>query len=100
METTMTDHPNLQIEQDGRLLRLTLARPDCGVSDSMAAAVSAALAAAHETSDAVLLRSAGPDFCTGRVRDVARRRPRPTPAVTSTTRSSAAIRPCAAPRCR
>jgi enoyl-CoA hydratase len=71
METTMTDHPNLQIEQDGRLLRITLARPDCGVSDSMAAAVSAALAKAHETLDAVLLRSAGPDFCTGRVRDVA-----------------------------
>lgn len=67
----MTAHPDLKITQDGRILRITLARPDCGVSDSMAAAISAALDKAHETSDAVVLRSAGPDFCTGRVRDVA-----------------------------
>lgn len=67
----MTTHPDLKITQDGRILRITLARPDCGVSDSMAAALSAALDQAHEASDAVVLRSAGPDFCTGRVRDVA-----------------------------
>ncbi len=62
---------NLTVVQDGRLLRITLNRtPDNGVSDSMAAALAQAVLAAHETSDAVLLRSAGPDFCTGRVRDI------------------------------
>jgi enoyl-CoA hydratase len=69
-------HPQLTIEQEGRLLRVTLNRtPDNGVSDSMAAALSEAVLKAHETSDAVLLQSAGPDFCTGRVRDAG-----PTPA--------------------
>lgn len=61
----------LKIEQDGRLLRITLNRPDCGVTDSMAAAMSDVLLKAHETSDCVLVSSAGADFCTGRVRDVA-----------------------------
>ncbi|MCX8133158.1 MAG: enoyl-CoA hydratase/isomerase family protein [Roseococcus sp.] len=60
----------LRIVQDGRLLRVTFAREDGGVTDSMAAALAEALLRAHETSDAVLLTSAGPDFCTGRVRDV------------------------------
>jgi enoyl-CoA hydratase len=60
----------LKIEQDGRLLRVTLNRPeDNGISDAMAAEFSEAILKAHETSDAVLLRSCGPDFCTGRVRD-------------------------------
>lgn len=60
----------LLIEQVGRILQITLNRPaDNGVSDSMAAAMAAALNTAHETSDAVVLRSVGPDFCTGRVRD-------------------------------
>lgn len=60
----------LSIEQDGRLLRITLNRPeDNGISDSMAAAFAEALGNAHTTSDAVVLRSVGPDFCTGRVRD-------------------------------
>lgn len=64
-------HPQLLIEQDNRILRVTFNRPDDnGVSDSMAAALSAAVLRAHETSDAVVLRSTGPDFCTGRVRDV------------------------------
>ncbi len=63
-------HPNLIIEQQGRLLSVTLNRPeDNGVSDSMAAALSKLLSTAHETADAVLLRSIGPDFCTGRIRD-------------------------------
>jgi len=61
----------LRIVRDGRLLRVTFAREGCGVSDSMASRLSEALATAHETSDAVLLTAAGPDFCTGRVRDVA-----------------------------
>ncbi len=60
----------LLIEQDGRLLRITLNRPDDnGISDSMAAKFAEAVNKAHETSDAVVLRSIGPDFCTGRVRD-------------------------------
>jgi enoyl-CoA hydratase len=60
----------LLIEQDGRLLRITFNRTDDnGVSDSMAAALAEAVTKAHETSDAVVLRSSGPDFCTGRVRD-------------------------------
>lgn len=63
-------HPHLFVEQQGRLLTVTFNRTeDNGVSDSMASALSQLLANAHETADAVLLRSAGPDFCTGRVRD-------------------------------
>lgn len=59
------------IEQDARLLRITLNRTEDGaVTDSMAHRLAAALDTAHESSDAVLLRSAGQDFCTGRVRDV------------------------------
>jgi enoyl-CoA hydratase len=61
----------LSIVQDGRLLRIAFAREGCGVSDSMAERLSETLARAHETSDAVLLTSAGPDFCSGRARDVA-----------------------------
>ncbi len=61
---------NLIIKQDGRILRITFNRtPDNGVSDSMAAALSKAVLCAHETSDAVVINSAGPEFCTGRVRD-------------------------------
>ncbi|HKX43684.1 MAG TPA: enoyl-CoA hydratase/isomerase family protein [Burkholderiaceae bacterium] len=60
----------LKIEQDGRILRITLNRPaDNGISDRMAAAFANAVNGAHATSDVVLLRSVGPDFCTGRVRD-------------------------------
>ena len=63
-------HPHLIIEQKDRLLSVTLNRTeDNGVSDSMASALSQLLANAHETADAVVLRSAGPDFCTGRIRD-------------------------------
>jgi len=69
-------HQHLKVEQKGRLLNVTLNRTeDNGVSDSMASALSGVLLKAHETSDAVLLRSAGPDFCTGRIRDAG-----PTPA--------------------
>ena len=68
---------DLKIEQDGRLLRVTLQREGNGVSDGMAAQMSRALLAAHETSDAVLLRSAGPDYVTGRVRDAGTPPPEP-----------------------
>ena len=61
---------DLIIQQDGRILRVQFNRTaDNGVSDSMAAALSAAVLQAHETSDLVVLSSTGPDFCTGRVRD-------------------------------
>lgn len=64
----MSEH--LKIEQDGHLLRITFDRPaDNGISDAMAAQFAEAVNHAHTTSDAVLLRSCGPDFCTGRVRD-------------------------------
>lgn len=59
----------LSIAHDGRLLHITFGREGCGVSDGMAARMSETLLKAHETSDAVLITSAGPDFCTGRVRE-------------------------------
>lgn len=61
---------DLLLKQDGRILRVTLNRTkDNACSDGMAAEMSAALLKAHETSDMVLVRSAGPDFCTGRARN-------------------------------
>ena len=58
------------IQQDGRLLRVTFNRPeDNAVSDAMALTVSKALDSAHLNSDAVLISSVGPDFCTGRKRN-------------------------------
>ena len=64
----MTDDVRTQL--DGRLLRITLDRPkDNAVSDGMAAELSRIVLGAHETADAVLLRSVGPDFCTGRARN-------------------------------
>jgi enoyl-CoA hydratase len=60
----------LLIEQDGRILRITFNRTqDNGITDQMATAFAAALDRAHLESDLVVVRSAGPDFCTGRVRD-------------------------------
>ena len=61
---------HLLVEQDGRILRVTFNRPeDNGISDPMAAAFVEAVGNAHTTSDMVLVRSIGPDYCTGRVRD-------------------------------
>ena len=58
------------IKQDGRLLRLTFNRPlDNAVSDAMALAVSKALDSAQLESDAVLINSIDPNFCTGRKRN-------------------------------
>jgi enoyl-CoA hydratase len=60
----------VQIQQDGRLLRITFNRPlDNAVSDAMALAASQAMDTAHLQSDAVLITSIGPDFCTGRKRN-------------------------------
>ena len=64
----MSNH--LLLNQNGRVFEATFNRPDDNAcSDSMAAEFSAKLASAHETSDMVLLRSCGPDFCTGRARN-------------------------------
>ncbi|MEC7489416.1 MAG: enoyl-CoA hydratase/isomerase family protein [Pseudomonadota bacterium] len=69
---------DILLEQDGRVLKATFNRtPDNGVSDGMARAFSEAILSAHETSDMVLLRSAGPDFCTGRIRDASAGPPSP-----------------------
>ena len=63
----MSEH--LLLEQKGRMLLATFNRPeDNKVSDGMARELGAAVAIAHECSDMVLLRSIGPDFCTGRLR--------------------------------
>jgi len=60
----------LLVEQDGRILRVTFNRPeDNGISDAMANEFVDALNGAHKTSDLVLVKSIGPDYCTGRVRD-------------------------------
>jgi enoyl-CoA hydratase len=56
------------VQQDGPILRVTLNRPDAGngVSDEMAAELAAILDRAGETSQFVVLRGSGPDFCVGR----------------------------------
>ena len=61
---------DLLLKQNGRMLEATFNRTgDCSVSDAMAEELSEVLRTAHETADAVLLRSAGADFCTGRARN-------------------------------
>src|SRR3990172_12686363 len=56
------------VQQDGPILRVTLNRPDAGngVSDDMAAEPAGTLDGAADPSHLVVLRGAGPDFCTGR----------------------------------
>ena len=56
------------VQQDGPILRVTLNRPDAGngVSDDMAAELAGILNGAADTTQFVVLRGAGPDFCTGR----------------------------------
>jgi enoyl-CoA hydratase len=60
----------LLIESRGPLLQITINRPEHGngMSDAMATELADTLDAAHTTAEAVLLRSAGADFCTGRAR--------------------------------
>ncbi len=67
----------LLIKQNGRILEARFNREDGACSDAMAAELSAAMLSAHETSDMVLLRSAGPDFCTGRARNADAGKPDP-----------------------
>ena len=56
------------VQQDGPILRVTLNRPDAGngVSDDMAAELAGILDRAADTSQFVVLRGAGSDFCAGR----------------------------------
>lgn len=59
----------LLVEHDGRILKVTFNRSaDNGVSDAMAAEFAELAMKAHENADMILLRSVGPDFCTGRIR--------------------------------
>ena len=67
----------LIIKQNGRILEATFNREDNSCSDAMAAELSASMLSAHETSDMVLLRSNGPDFCTGRARNADAGKPDP-----------------------
>ena len=55
-------------KQDGPILRITLNRPERGnaVSDEMVAELTRLIADAPKTSDVVVLRGAGKDFCVGR----------------------------------
>jgi enoyl-CoA hydratase len=56
------------VQQEGPILRVTLNRPDegNGVSNDMAAELAGILERAADTSQFVVLRGAGPDFCIGR----------------------------------
>src|SRR3972149_4204782 len=56
------------VQQDGPILRVTLNRPEAGngVSDYMAGELAGILDRAADTSQFVVLRGAGSDFCTGR----------------------------------
>jgi enoyl-CoA hydratase len=56
------------VQQDGAILRVTLNRPADGnaMSDDMAVELTDILDRAADTSQFVLLRGAGSDFCTGR----------------------------------
>lgn len=95
-------HPNLKVESKGRLLQVTLGREDNAMSDSMAAEFSKLLKDAHLEHDAVLLRSAGPDFCVGRARDAGTNPPQTEawarrPEYDSIFGSYAAMRACKVP---
>lgn len=61
---------DILVEQDGPVLRVTLNRPEDGnaMSDPMAVEFAGIINRAHETSDFVVLRANGKDFCIGRAR--------------------------------
>ena len=61
---------DILVVQDGPVLRVTLNRPDDGnaVSDPMAVEFADIIGRAHQTSDFVVLRASGKDFCIGRAR--------------------------------
>ncbi len=69
----------LLVQQDGAILRVMINRPEHGngMSDAMARELTELLRRAHESSEMVLLRGAGEDFCIGRARDP--NAPKPSP---------------------
>jgi enoyl-CoA hydratase len=60
--------PDILTKQDGPILRITLNEPERGnaVTDAMVAELTRLILGASETSDLVVLRGAGKDFCVGR----------------------------------
>jgi enoyl-CoA hydratase len=60
--------PDILTKQDGPILRITLNEPERGnaVTDAMVAELTRLILDASETSDLVVLRGAGKDFCVGR----------------------------------
>src|SRR5262245_12848094 len=59
---------DILVKQDGPILRITLNAPDRGnaVTDDMVLRLTKIIADASKTSDVVVLRGAGKDFCVGR----------------------------------
>jgi enoyl-CoA hydratase len=59
---------DILVQQDGPILRVTLNHPERGnaVTDEMVAELTRIVNGAAKTSDAVVLRGAGKDFCVGR----------------------------------
>jgi len=59
---------DIQVQQDGPILRVTISRPEHGsaCTDPMALKLTDTLLKAHETSRLVVLTGAGKDFCVGR----------------------------------
>jgi enoyl-CoA hydratase len=60
--------PDILTQQDGVILRITLNQPERGnaVSDEMVAELTGIIEGAEKTSNVVVLRGAGADFCVGR----------------------------------
>ncbi|MGE0630153.1 MAG: enoyl-CoA hydratase/isomerase family protein [Hyphomicrobiaceae bacterium] len=59
---------DIKVQQDGKVLRVTLNRPDAGngMTDAMVTELKEIIEAAPKTSRVVVFRGAGPDFCIGR----------------------------------
>lgn len=68
------------VKQDGPILRITINAPDRGnaVTDDMVRTLTRAINDAGKTSDIVVLRGAGKDFCVGRAGMGSRPSPEPT----------------------
>ena len=60
--------PDILTKQDGPVLHVTINRPDSGnaVTDDMVRELTRVIGEASKTSDIVVLRGAGKDFCVGR----------------------------------
>ena len=67
------------VKQDGPILRITINAPDRGnaVTDDMVRTLTRTINEAGKTSDIVVLRGAGKDFCVGRAGMGARPSPEP-----------------------